>query len=488
MSVSLEPNDDLTGMLTGHITVLGCAVAGFGAAAGLLGSAAFTGKVTVVDAADTDEVRARAEIISALGGHTILGYTGGLPAGTQYLVVSPGVPLEHPMINEARVVGAEVLGEIELAWRLRGVCASREAPWLVVTGTNGKTTTTLMLHSILTAAGLRSAAVGNIGTSIVDTIMDPVAYDVLAVEVSAQQLPFVSTMSPTASVVLNLAADHLDYFATFEDYRAAKAVAYERTQLAALWNVADPHTEQMLMDAEVVEGCRAIGVTLGVPSISMLGLVEEMLVDRAFLEERHSHANPLAHRDDVVVPGDHNLFNALAAAGLARAIGVSPAAVAAGLRDFQPAAHRVAEVATARGVTWIDDSKATNTHAVDASLKAYDQVVWLAGGMAKGQDFNELVATHAHRLRAVVVLGVDRQLIADAVVSVAPDVPIVLIDDVVGESAMTAAVGAAAELAHNGDVVLLAPGCSSWDLFAGGYAQRGDAFASAVQQRLRETS
>ena len=472
----------LPSLLASHVAVLGCAVAGFGAAAGLLGSQAFTGRVTVMDASDGDAVRARAEIISALGAEVLLGYDGPLPEQAQVLVVSPGVPLDHPMIAQARAASVEVVGEVELAWRLRHVGASGSAPWLVVTGTNGKTTTTLMLQSILTAAGLRSAAVGNIGNSIVDTIMDPVGYDVFAVEVSAQQLPFVTSMSPAASVVLNLAQDHLDYFPDYEAYRAAKAMAYERTQVAALWNVSDPETEQMLMAADVVEGCRAIGVTLGVPSISMMGVVEDMLVDRAFLDERHSHAIPIAHLTDIAAPGPHNVFNALAAAGLARAIDVSPAAIAQGLCEFRPAGHRVAEVLTHKGVTWVDDSKATNTHAVDASLRSYEHVVWVAGGLAKGQTFDELITTHAHRLRGAVLIGADRALIAHALTTHAPNVAVTLIDSSHGPSAIAAAVEAAAAHAHEGDAVLLAPGCSSWDLFSGGYAERGDTFAAAVRR------
>ena len=471
-------------LLHGHIAVLGCAVAGFGAAAGLLGSGEFTGRVTIMDAADNDVVRARADIIAALGGQVLLGYDGPLPEGATLLVVSPGVPLEHPMIVQARAASVEVIGEIELAWRLRTVGASAAAPWLVVTGTNGKTTTTLMLQSILQAAGLRSAAVGNIGNSIVDTIMDPVGYDVFAVEVSAQQLPFVSSMSPTASVVLNLAQDHLDYFANFDEYRSAKAVAYQRTQVAALWNVSDPATEQMLIDADVVEGCRAIGITLGVPSVSMMGLVEDMLVDRAFLDERHSHATPMAHLADIPVPGPHNVFNALAAAGLARAINVAPAAIARGLRDFTPAGHRVAEVLTQDGVTWVDDSKATNTHAVDASLRAYQRVVWVAGGLAKGQAFEDLVGAHRERIKAAVLIGADRGVIAEALAAQAPEVDVTIVDDDQAEAAMAAAVAAAAGYALDGDVVLLAPGCSSWDLFAGGYAERGDSFAAAVRRHV----
>lgn len=482
-----DPDDSmrLERLLHGSVTVLGCAVAGFGAAAGLLGSARFAGTVCVLDSRDDDELRSRGDILEALGGDVRLDYSGELPDGTDLLVVSPGIPLNHPLLAQARACGVEVVGEVELAWRLRPVSASADAPWLVVTGTNGKTTTTRMLHTILTAAGVRSAAVGNIGASIVDTIMDPVGYDVFAVEVSAQQLPFVTSMSPLASVVLNIAPDHLDYFATFDDYRRTKARAYERTRLAALWNVSDPQTEAMLRDSDVVEGCRAIGVTLGVPAPSMLGIVEDMLVDRAFLEERHSHAVPLAQLADVVPTVPHNVFNALAAAGLARAFGVGAAAVAQGLRGFTPDAHRMTVVAQDDGITWVDDSKATNAHAVDASMRAHERIVWLAGGLAKGQQFDDLVRTHAARLRGAVLWGADRERIAHALAAHAPHVPVVLIAVADGEAAIREAVAAAANIAGPGDAVLLAPGCSSWDLFPGGYAQRGEMFTGVVREHLR---
>ena len=194
-----------------------------------------------------------------------------------------------------------VWGELELAWRLRP--AQGAAPWLVVTGTNGKTTTTLMLESMLRAAGLRTVAAGNIGVSMVDVVMAEAtpegALDAIAVEVGAPQLPFLHSMSPQASVCLNIAEDHVDLFGSFEAYVAAKARIYARTQVAAVYNVADDVTRRMVEDADVVEGCRAIGFTLGIPDISMLGVVEEFLVDRAFVPDRQRAAQELASTADV---------------------------------------------------------------------------------------------------------------------------------------------------------------------------------------------
>jgi UDP-N-acetylmuramoylalanine--D-glutamate ligase len=350
---------------------------------------------------------------------------------------------------------------------------------LLVTGTNGKTTTTLMLESILLAAGKRTIAAGNIGRSLVEVVMDPTPWDVLAIEVGAPQLPFVHSISPQAAVCLNLAQDHIDLFGTYEAYRDAKAKVYERCQVAAIFNVADEETIRMVEQAEVVEGCRAIGFSTGIPDVSMLGVVEEFLVDRAFLDNRREAALELAEITDLATPAAHNIANALAASALARAHGIDARAIRDGLRAWQPAPHRISHVGTIDGVDYIDDSKATNTHAAATSLTAYESVVWIAGGMAKGQDFAELVLDNAHRMRAAILLGVDQDLIAQALERHAPNVPIHRVASKETD-AMELVVALAAQSAQPGDTVLLAPGCASWDMFKD-YSARGDAFANAVK-------
>lgn len=457
-----------------HIIVTGTGLAGYSAATALLNRG---GRVTVIDAADGPDQRERAQILEVLGADVHLGHGDELPEG-QVLVVSTGIPLDSPWVLAARQRGIPIWGEFELAWRLRP--AEGAAPWLYVTGTNGKTTTTLMLESILRAAGLRTAAVGNIGVSLIDAVVADADYDVLAVEIGAPHLPFVYSVSPLASVCLNVAPDHVDYFGDFDTYVQTKATVFERTQLACVYNVADSVTEQMVRDAEVVEGCRAIGFTLGTPAVSMVGVVDDLLVDRAFVAERRSHAQELASVSDVRPPAPHQIANALAAAALARAYGVPPAAVREGLRHFTPAAHRIAEVGEIDSVRYIDDSKATNWHAALTSLQAFESVIWIAGGQAKGQDFDELVAASASHMRAVVLLGADWQVIADAMQRHAPEVPVVHVTGV-ETGTMDEVVRTAAELAQPGDVVLLAPGCASRDMYTD-YAERGRYFQEAVQQ------
>ena len=453
--------------------VAGIGTAGFACADAL---AQLGARVVLIDAADGERQRDRAQILDVIGVDVRLGFAGELPDADVF-VVSPGLPPHHEWIEQALNRGTPVWGELELAWRLRA--PQNAAPWLVVTGTNGKTTTTLMLESMLRAAGLRTVAAGNIGHSLVDVVMHD-DLDVIAVEVGAPQLPFVTSMSPLAAVCLNIADDHIDHFGSFDAYVDVKRRAYENAQVAVVYNVADERTLRMVEDADVVDGCRAIGFTLGVPGLSMLGVVDDMLVDRAFVEDRAERAQELASIHDVRPFAPHNVANALAAAALARAYGVPPVAVRDGLRAFEPAAHRIATVGVVDGVTYVDDSKATNTHAALTSLRAYPSIVWIAGGMAKGQDFDDLVREVADRLRGVVLLGVDREVIAQALARHAPQVPTFVVERT-DTGAMTDVVAAARGMAGAGDTVLLAPGCASWDMFRD-YGHRGDAFAESVRE------
>jgi UDP-N-acetylmuramoylalanine--D-glutamate ligase len=279
-------------------------------------------------------------------------------------------------------------------------------------------------------------------------------------------------------VVLNLAQDHLDFFGGYENYSNTKAKIYTHVQKAAIYNVQDATTEKMVQDADVIEGARAVGFTLGIPGLSMLGVVEDFLVDRAFVEERQTHAQELCSVDDIQPNAPHNVANALAAAALARSYGVDAAHVRDGLRSFVPAPHRIATIGEFNGITYIDDSKATNCHAAQMSLKAYDNVVWIAGGQAKGQDFAELIKQNSKNIRAAVLLGADKELIAKTLRNVAPNIPFKVIETT-DEQAMTEVVVAASEFAKPGDTVLLAPGCASWDMFKD-YKARGNAFAEAV--------
>ncbi|MFF1375438.1 UDP-N-acetylmuramoyl-L-alanine--D-glutamate ligase [Streptomyces sp. NPDC058308] len=460
-----------------NITVAGLGVSGISAARALAGLGA---SVTVVDGGSGQAHQERAASLESTGVSVRLGDAETLPEGTDLVVTSPGWQPSSPLFAAAAQAGVDVIGDVEVAWRLRGPDA---APWLAVTGTNGKTTTTQMLASILHAAGLRTAAVGNIGTPIVDVVLEgDEAYDVFAVELSSYQLHWAPSLRAHSAAVLNLAPDHLDWHGSMAAYAADKGRVYEGNQVACVYN-ADardkPSTEDLVREADVEEGCRAIGFTLNAPAPSQLGVVDGILVDRAFVPDRQKQAQELAEISDVQPPAPHNIANALAAAALARAFGVEATAVRDGLRAFRPDAHRIEHVADVDGVAYVDDSKATNTHAAQASLAAYESIVWIAGGLAKGATFDELVGAAAKRLRGAVLIGADRELIREALARHAPEVPVVDLDRT-DTGAMSEAVRRAAELAQPGDTVLMAPACASMDMFTN-YNKRGEAFADAVR-------
>ena len=464
-----------------RVVVAGLGISGFAAADALSERGAV---VTAVSADATPAIIERARILEILDVDVRLGpeHLRDLPEGAELVVTSPGLRPDHPMLLAASARGVPVWGEVELAWRMRAL--SGAAPWITVTGTNGKTTTVKMLASMLQAAGLRAASAGNVGRPLLEAVLHPEPYDVLAVELSSFQLHWQRSVRPVASVCLNLAPDHIDWHGSLEQYRADKAKVYAGTQVACVYNVQDPATQQMVQEADVVEGCRAIGFTLGIPGLSMVGMVDDVLADRAFVEQRKTSAAELATLADLQRHSPsappHYVANALAAAALARAYGVGPLAVRDGLRGFVPDPHRIADVATVDGVRFVDDSKATNPHAAGASIKAFEHVVWIAGGLLKGADVDGLVESVVDRLRGVVLIGADRQQIAVALTRHAPDVPVVDLPNT-DTGVMDLVVARAGGLAQPGDVVLLAPAGASMDMFAD-YGVRGDAFAEAVRR------
>ena len=499
--------------------VTGLGVSGFAAADTL---AELGVSVVVVDSQDTQAQRERADTLRIVGVEEILlgeQHTHELPlvAGAQadLVVTSPGWRPDSALISQARQASVPVWSEVELAWRLGPRPGARTPRWLVVTGTNGKTTTTALLERMLINDGRRAIACGNIGVPVLDAIRDPQGYDDLAVELSSFQLHYTELLDPVASAVLNIAEDHVDWHGSFAEYCADKARIYENTQLACVYNVDSPVTEQMVADADVQEGCRAIGFTMGSPGPSMIGLVEDLLVDRAFLENRQTQALELGSLDDFgAVAPQHVVANTLAAAALARAAGVEPAAVRQTILEYTPAEHRIQPVETSDGVLWINDTKATNPHAAEASLRSFSDIVWIAGGLSKGADFDPLVTTIAERLRYVILIGTDSAQLRSSLERHAPHVTVIggrLREDDLsdpplntagapgsgstlaeaalngddGDAAMKAAVAEAAHVAGPGDTVLLAPASASMDQFAS-YMARGDSFIDAVTAREQQ--
>ena len=448
-------------LVDARVLVCGVGVAGTSAARALL--------VAGADVALTarSESATVADLVAA--GARWLGPLTELP-DVDLVVTSPGLRPTDPLLVSAITRGVPVWGEVELAWRLRPQGA---ATWLAVTGTNGKTTTVHMLEAMLRAGGLRALAVGNVGVPLIDAVLTPDAYDVLAVELSSQQLHFAPSIRPAAGALLNLAPDHLDWHGSFEDYAMAKSAVWFAP--VAVGNADDRLVASLLESAPGEQ----VSFTLLEPASGQLGVASGHLVSRAFGDD----ALVLASVEDVRPAGVHNVANALAAAALVRAIGLGADAVSGGLAAFVPDPHRNQVVATVNGISWVDDSKATNGHAARSSLLAYDRVVWIAGGQLKGASVDELVAEVAPRLAGAVLLGVDRAEIAQALRRHAPDVPVIEVatnDD----GAMLEVVRAAAGLARPGDTVLLAPAAASYDMFAN-FSARGRAFAAAIAEVTR---
>jgi UDP-N-acetylmuramoylalanine--D-glutamate ligase len=496
-------DSDWTGL---RVVVTGIGVSGFAAADTLIELGA---RVVVVDAATSETAKAHADTLKIVGAVDVLlgaDAVSRIPridgAFPELIVTSPGWRPDQALLAAAARAHIPVWGDVELAWRLRERAGRKTADWLTITGTNGKTTTVGLTEAMLRAAGLKAIAVGNVGTPILDALRDPVEYDVLAVELSSFQLHWSESLSPVASVCLNVAEDHVDWHGSYTSYLADKAKVYSRTQKACIFNAEQIETERMVEDADVVEGCRAVGFTTLTPAISMLGVVEGLLVDRAFIAERKDSAAELASMADLgQFAPRHMVANALAAAGLVRAYGVDAKAVRQGIQAYVPGNHRIQPVARQNGVLWVNDSKATNPHAAAASLATFENVVWIAGGLSKGVSYDELVRDHAARLKAVILIGSDTAGLSEALRRHAPDVPVIAphagdtenmqtavkggsIDGSSpdsGEAVMSRAVASAAQLAAAGDTVLMAPAAASMDQFSS-YAHRGDAFIDAVRE------
>ena len=442
--------------------------------------------------------KAEAELVDILDVIGVAHVTGQSASGVpeqlvdfapELVVTSPGVKPDAPLIVWAGVNNIDVWVDIDLAWRLRDK-TSRVAEWVMITGTNGKTTTTQLTTAMLHAGGNRAVACGNIGTPILDCIRDPEGFDFLVVEISSFQLHYLGSVSPIASALLNIDHDHIDWHGSYEAYRAAKGKVYANSQIAGVYNAGDATTVRLLEEAEVVEGCRAIGFTVGVPRVSEVGYSEDILCDRAFLENRKDEALELATLEDLSQIGvltPHLLANVAAASALARACDVEPIAIGLAIRDFRLDKHRIELVAESNGVTWIDDSKATNPHATAASLSSFDSVVWMVGGLLKGVDITPLVERFAKKLRGAVVIGKEREAVLAALAAVAPEVPVIEINVEENAQVMPQAVEAASNLAQPGDTVLLAPSSASMDQFKD-YADRGTQFANAVKHLIGNTN
>ncbi|MGY1551926.1 UDP-N-acetylmuramoyl-L-alanine--D-glutamate ligase [Microbacterium sp. A588] len=481
-----------------RVVVLGLSVTGFSAADTLTELGA---DVLVLSESASDEYE---RLVPVIGAQLELGPLSEVPEvlrefGADVVVASPGFSPSHPVIRWVQESGIALWGDVELAWRVRDKVVRADgtpADWVLITGTNGKTTTTQLTASLLVAGGLRAAPCGNIGIPVLDAVRDPAGFDVLVVELSSHQLWYIAQSSaagelvPYASVCLNLADDHLVWHGSAEAYRAAKAIVYRNTRVVCVYNKADAATQHMVEEADVTEGARAIGFDLGVPGPSDLGVVDGILADRAFLDDRRNSAleiTTLADLENAGLSAPHIVQNILAATALARSLGTTPEAIRSALQAFRLDEHRIQVIARHQGITWVDDSKATNPHAAASSLRAYPGAVWIVGGDLKGVDLSELVADAGRIARAALVIGAERTEVVAAFERHAPAVPVIEVVTGETEDVMTRVVELAAGIVTDGGTVLLAPAAASFDQFTS-YADRGHRFADAVRTWIERGS
>ena len=396
-------------------------------------------------------------------------------------IVSPGWRKDHPMVESLRSAGVQLISDIDLAWLYKNEVAPDQR-WIALTGTNGKTTTIQMMAAILQASHLTGVACGNVGDPVISVLMANPELNILALELSSFQIEWSLLPEYAAVAVLNIAEDHIDWHGSFDSYANSKMQLLASSDRAIL----------NAMDSEVVARSTSfkgekIFYSLETPAPGELGLVEDLLIDRAFgIDPQEAHV--LAELADITPQVPHNVSNALAAAGLARSIGISHEEIKLGLSSFLLDHHRLELVLELNGISWINDSKATNPHAAIAGILSHTSVIWIAGGLAKGAKMDQLVKRAAPRLKAALLIGSDRELIAAALAEYAPSVPVIHIDgDGTPEDLMNEIVSKAKSLATSGDTVLLAPACASMDQFTS-YAHRGDLFAKTVRDQIKAGS
>jgi UDP-N-acetylmuramoylalanine--D-glutamate ligase len=420
----------------------------------------------VLDESGDAKVAERAAVLSAELGAPVTVGVHSVDGEWDLVVASPGIPPRSTLMQAALSLGVPVISEIELAYRR--ACA----PFVAVTGTNGKTTTTALVAHLLRGAGIRAEAVGNIGVPAISAADGTTPGDVLVAEVSSFQLALVADFRPRVAVLLNITPDHVDWHGSLAAYEADKARVFANMGAGDV-AVIDADDAGSAVWAERVEaqGARVVRV-----SRTRAHAGGAWVEDGVLTVDAPEGLARLGEVDSLGIRGVHNVSNALAAASAALAMGASAEAVAAGLRTFEPIEHRLEPAGTVAGVDYVNDSKATNPDAVMKALTAFDglRLIVLLGGRNKGNDFSELAGAVADRCAAAVLFGECRhELEAAFASSTMPTSDVTVAADLAG------ALGAARARAREGDVVLLSPACASFDEF-GDYEERGAVFKRLV--------
>jgi UDP-N-acetylmuramoylalanine--D-glutamate ligase len=424
-------------------------------------------RVTLIDSSCTEDLEAAVAPLMGPGVEILLGHET-VPSDVSIVVASPGLPPRSALVKAARDTGAPVISEIELAYRLS------ESPWIAITGTNGKTTTTSLIAHLLAEAGMPAETVGNIGRAAVLVVGEVGPATMLVAEVSSFQLALTERFHPRVSVLLNITPDHIDWHGSLAAYADDKARIFANQTLGdtAVIDIDDPGS------APYAE--RMSGSEVEIRTVSLWQSLAFARVEEGMLVLGHGDARvELVRADELAIRGDHNISNALAAVAAAHSVGVPVTALREGLRTFAPIEHRLEPVGVVAGVEYFNDSKATNPDAVLKALTAFEErpVLILLGGKNKGNDFGELARAVRRRCRAAVVFGESASEFADALAGCEGDTV------VVQAQGMADAVAAAAGVARPGDVVLLSPACASFDEFSD-YEHRGRVFRGIVADML----
>lgn len=451
-----------------RILVAGAGITGIACARALVKRGSF---VTIVD----DKVQSHEEF-------SVITPSQVNFADFDVLLVSPGWREDHPVVKAARTARIAFINEVDLAWSLKPAGQK----WLALTGTNGKTTTVELAAAMLRSGGIKAIACGNVGTTVIETVESKENYDFLVLELSSFQLHWLEDAQFVSSAILNIAQDHVDWHGSFNAYAEAKLSILDKSSTAIL----NGDDTEIVSRATHWQG-RKVFFSLDTPAPGELGVVEELLVDRAFVADPQEAAM-FAELNEVTPTVPHSVANALAASGLARTAGVSHEAIRTAIKEFSPGRHRIEKILERDGITWINDSKATNPHAASASIMSALSVIWIAGGLAKGATMQDLVTRIKSRVRIAILIGEDRELIAVALSENAPHIEIIRVDPpaeyVKGgadNSLMEKVIRLAHQRAVSGDTVLLAPACASMDQFIS-YGDRGDRFRAAVEKVVRD--
>ena len=396
-----------------------------------------------------------------------------IPQGIDFAVVSPGWRAEHPVVLNLKNLGVEIIGEVDFAWRIKEVIAPSQK-WVALTGTNGKTTTIKMVESIFKSAKINGAACGNVGQTVIESVMQEPALDYLALELSSFQIHWSELPKYESVALLNIAEDHIDWHGNFDNYAQAKLKLLKQAKKSFV-----NKSDKVL--STKVQGGSVIWFSLDTPQPGELGVVENLLIDRAF-SPSPSEANEISELVDITPTVPHNIMNALAASALALSLGVKYQAIKDGLKNFSTDHHRMELVLNKDEINWVDDSKATNPHAAIASLLSYFNVIWIAGGLAKGASMDELAKRAGSRIKSIILIGQDREIIAQAFALHSPTTQLVRVDQSGdAKQLMKDVVAQAKKTAKSGDTVLLAPACASMDQFDS-YVERGQLFVQAIKE------